>query len=242
MIESSLAFGAVPPQQETAFSNWKSAAATISRRHAVMRYDVNDRTAGPMPVFGNLLEKDMVVRNGGHGAAVHALTDPAQDGAADRPDLAYATLPDDDYSFGDVIDMINPLQHLPVVGMLYRKFTGDTIKPFASIIGGAIFGGPVGAVSSTINAIVKDRTGKDIGENALAMVDIDMSPAKTSSKDLVYYAPKEEENSSLNLSFLDTNHSRAQASKKNFSSHAAAAYTASASRPNAQGATQRWNI
>src|SRR5688572_6968383 len=135
MIESSLAFGApIQPQPEPAYKSWQASGAAVSRRHAAMRYDVNERTAGPMPVFGQLLEKNAVTLAQAGPSNTHSLADPAQDPAA-RPDIAYETLPEDDgYSFGDVIDMINPLQHLPVIGMLYRKFTGDTIKPFAAII------------------------------------------------------------------------------------------------------------
>lgn len=75
-----------------------------------------------------------------------------------------------DFSFDDFIDIVNPLQHLPVVGMIYREITGDKIGPVAQIVGGGIFGGPVGAVSGTVNAIVQDTTGKDVAGNVLALV------------------------------------------------------------------------
>lgn len=230
MIESSLAFGApAQAQPEPVYKNWQNAAASVARRQAAMRYDVNDRTAGPMPVFGQLLEKNAVTLMQADGSTASALTDPTMD-AEGRPNLAYETMPEEDgYSFGDVIDMINPLQHLPVVGMLYRKFTGDTIKPFASIIGGTIFGGPVGAVSSTVNAIVKDRTGKDVGENALSMVGIDVSPSKPAKEDLVYYAPKIEEETASPAELAAATYSYTKAGQRNFASTAAAP-------------TQRWNI
>ncbi len=55
-----------------------------------------------------------------------------------------------DKSFGlaDIVDMINPLQHIPVVSNLYQSATGDTIGAIAQIVGGAIFGGPIGALVS----------------------------------------------------------------------------------------------
>ncbi len=74
------------------------------------------------------------------------------------------------FEFEDVIDIINPLHHLPVVGMVYRSLTGDTIKPMASIIGGGIFGGPMGAASGVVNAVVQEETGKDIAGNVFAIV------------------------------------------------------------------------
>ena len=36
-----------------------------------------------------------------------------------------------DMSFGDFLGVINPLQHLPIIGTLYRSLTGDTIQPAA---------------------------------------------------------------------------------------------------------------
>lgn len=74
------------------------------------------------------------------------------------------------FSFSDFLSIINPLQHLPVVGTLYRAITGDTIKPAQKVIGGILFGGPVGLLSSAFNAIIEQSTGKDIGDQALALV------------------------------------------------------------------------
>lgn len=69
-----------------------------------------------------------------------------------------------------VIDIINPLQHIPVISTMYRHITGDEISPVARIAGGALFGGPVGLAAGVVNAAVAESTGKDIGENMLAMV------------------------------------------------------------------------
>ncbi|MEQ9640668.1 MAG: hypothetical protein RIM84_11650 [Alphaproteobacteria bacterium] len=70
---------------------------------------------------------------------------------------------EDGLSFGDVIDVVNPLHHLPVVGTAYREMTGDEIAPAAKIIGGMIFGGPIGMVLAIFSAIFEEATGKDIG-------------------------------------------------------------------------------
>ncbi len=51
----------------------------------------------------------------------------------------------DGFSFGDLIDIINPLHHIPVLGTLYRKITSDEIDPASRVAGGALFGGPLGA-------------------------------------------------------------------------------------------------
>jgi hypothetical protein len=72
--------------------------------------------------------------------------------------------------FGDLLQALNPLQNLPVVGTIYRELTGQTIEPSARVIGGLIYGGPIGMASALVNAIVEDDSGKDIGGHMLAMV------------------------------------------------------------------------
>lgn len=74
------------------------------------------------------------------------------------------------FSFSDFLSIINPLQHIPVVGSIYRAITGDTIKPAARVIGGMLFGGPAGLVTSAFNAMVEQTKGKDLGEQAIALV------------------------------------------------------------------------
>jgi hypothetical protein len=74
----------------------------------------------------------------------------------------------DGLTFGDVLDVINPLQHIPVVSTLYRAITGDEISPGARVAGGALFGGPVGFAVATANALVEAATGEDIGDTVLA--------------------------------------------------------------------------
>jgi hypothetical protein len=246
MIESALAFGTTPQQvsHNPGFQNWERTGTAVAHRHAraAKRYDVNERTAGPMPVFGQLLSKNTMAMAQMRGPSANALIDPMQDSVDQKPAIAYETLPaEDGYSFGDVVDMINPLHHLPVIGTLYRKFSGDTIKPFASIIGGTIFGGPVGAVSSTVNAIVKDRTGKDIAENALSVAGVDMTPSVPRKEDLIYLAPKEEEVlPARRNNLLGATQSYTHLGQRNFSATAFTAYS-SAEKTAFFSSSQRWN-
>lgn len=76
----------------------------------------------------------------------------------------------EEFGFFDLLDMVNPLQHIPLVGNLYREMTGDSIKPISTIIGGALFGGPLGAASGIVNVIVAEETGKDIVGNVIDVV------------------------------------------------------------------------
>lgn len=71
-------------------------------------------------------------------------------------------------SFADILDVINPLQHIPVVSTLYREFTGDPMSVGSRIAGGALFGGPIGLIAAIIDSIVEQGTGKDIGSNMFA--------------------------------------------------------------------------
>ncbi len=75
---------------------------------------------------------------------------------------------DDGFTFLDFLDIINPLQHIPIIGTLYRKMTGDTLDPASRVLGGTLFLGPFGTVASLANVLIDDATGKDMGEHVLA--------------------------------------------------------------------------
>lgn len=77
-----------------------------------------------------------------------------------------------DMSFGDFLDMINPLQHIPVVGTIYRAITGDTIKPASQVIGGIAFGGPIGGAAAIFSAIFAQANGSSIEDKMLGAVGI----------------------------------------------------------------------
>ena len=78
---------------------------------------------------------------------------------------------DDGFTFRDFIDIINPLQHIPIVSTIYRSLTDDTLDHAPRVAGGAVFGGPIGAVAGLLNVIVAEITGKDVGEHVKAMFD-----------------------------------------------------------------------
>ncbi len=89
----------------------------------------------------------------------------------------------DSFSFHDLLDVINPIQHIPVVGTVYRWLSGDTIGNAARVMGDTLFGGPIGAVTGMIGALLKEGTGKDVGEHVIAM--FDSPPATDASAALV---------------------------------------------------------
>jgi hypothetical protein len=79
---------------------------------------------------------------------------------------------DGEFGWDDFLDVINPLQHIPIVAQIYRAVTGDQINGAAELIGSLPFGplGIIGTMGTIADLAVKDTTGKDIGENLEAMV------------------------------------------------------------------------
>jgi hypothetical protein len=74
----------------------------------------------------------------------------------------------EDFGFADFLDIINPLQHIPIVSTIYRNLTGDQIAMAPRVIGGAIWGRLGGFVSGVINSVVEWFTGKDLGDHIYA--------------------------------------------------------------------------
>src|SRR5579863_766648 len=74
-----------------------------------------------------------------------------------------------DFSFHNLLDIINPLEHLPIIGTLYRAITGTHIGIPEKIAGDALYGGLWGAVSGVADAAFEAVTGKDFGSTVLAL-------------------------------------------------------------------------
>ena len=79
----------------------------------------------------------------------------------------------DGFTFADLLDIINPLQHIPIISTLYRSITGDELGAIPRMLGGALFGGPIGLAASAASAVIEGATGKDPGEHILALFDGD---------------------------------------------------------------------
>ncbi|MGY8960045.1 MAG: hypothetical protein ACKVKG_11080, partial [Alphaproteobacteria bacterium] len=107
-----------------------------------------------------------------------------EDGAIDIPgsDTPSEFFGKDGLTFGDILDVINPLHHIPGVSTVYRELTGDEISPGARLAGGALFGGPIGFALSAVNTIVETATGSDIGETVMAaLIGDDKTPTATAA-------------------------------------------------------------
>ncbi len=136
----------------------------------VLRMVTNDRTAGSIPCWENVatpesqIERNLSLAQSG----IDSSAIDAQNTLAYQP--TFEPKQDNEFTFADLVDMVNPLQHIPVVNHFYRKITGDEIKPIGKIIGGTVFGGPAGFAGGIVNLIVEKETGRDITGNAIALV------------------------------------------------------------------------
>lgn len=148
----------------------QSAAHTVAASNPgrTLRMGHNPRMAGSVPVWGeannprlaaeNALSRAQSARAPAPGnAAAYAPSGGAPGGDAEKP-----------FGFGDLLDMINPLHHIPLVGHLYRKLTGDEIRPIGQIVGGAVFGGPAGAAGGLVTAVMREEFGPGANDKALA--------------------------------------------------------------------------
>ncbi len=81
----------------------------------------------------------------------------------------------DGFNFGDVLDMVNPLHHLPVVSKYYREHSEDDASEGARLVGGVVFGGLLGGVAGLVtslaNAAVRHETQEDISEQVLEVAE-----------------------------------------------------------------------
>ncbi|MEK9672120.1 MAG: hypothetical protein VW268_06400 [Rhodospirillaceae bacterium] len=83
---------------------------------------------------------------------------------------------DDGVTFWDLIDIVNPLQHIPVVSTVYRDLTEDQLDPAPRVLGGTLFLGPIGLATSLINVAVEHSTGQDVGQHVMAHFRNDSEP------------------------------------------------------------------
>ncbi len=127
-------------------------------------FDPSQKHMGPMPVL--------------HPAA--AATHSASTGAADAG-ITIASAEDaggEDF-FHRLLDVVNPLQHLPVVGTIYRAATGEHIGPLEKIAGDALYGGIWGAATSIADVAFEQITGKSVEDTMLAWIKPDTHIAST---------------------------------------------------------------
>lgn len=111
-------------------------------------------------------------------AAATPSSGPADGGPPLGPD-EYAPIPGE-MTFAQFVQGLNPLHHLPGVGTIYRAVTGAEIHPVMRVLGGAVFGGPLGMILAAIgSAFEQTRPLERLGHTLAGRPDPEM-PAPNS--------------------------------------------------------------
>lgn len=73
----------------------------------------------------------------------------------------------DDGSAGldDLVDVVNPAHHIPILSSVYSKVSGDEQGYISEASGGFLLGGPLGLAVTAANIGIDALTGKDFGEH-----------------------------------------------------------------------------
>jgi hypothetical protein len=107
--------------------------------------------------------------------------------SAERPETVTVTAPADSDGksfFDNLLDVVNPLEHFPIVSTIYSNLTGDKPNDFTQVAGDTLYGGPLGLLSSVGNLIFKDVTGKSVGDTVWGWVtDKSSGDTKTAAND-----------------------------------------------------------
>lgn len=173
---------------------------SAAKSRLYMRRDPDDRMAGSIPVW----ESKKINAPQENSAATPDFKAALSHNAEDYNDIEPAVGPhtsdaDDEFGFEDLVDIVNPLHHIPLVNIVYQNLTGDTIKPAGRIIGGAVFGGFVGAAAGIANVIIEEETGKDVAGNVVAMVNDGKLPKARPGS----LSPEEQLNQAARMAFND---------------------------------------
>lgn len=77
---------------------------------------------------------------------------------------------EDGFGLDDAFDAVNILNHIPIVSDIYKDATSqDKTGAAASVAGGYMFAGPVGALFSAANVVSEELTGKSLLDNAISI-------------------------------------------------------------------------
>jgi len=136
-------------------------------QNKTFRMGTNPRTAGSIPIWDNV--------NTAKQASIQTLENASTQENKQLRGLSFNETQINDsknkeFTFLDIIDMVNPLHHIPIVNNIYRNVTGDEIKPISKIIGGGVYTGAIGAATSLVDVIIEKETGKDITSNIKDLV------------------------------------------------------------------------
>ncbi len=82
-------------------------------------------------------------------------------------------------TFLNLLDIINPLQHIPIINTIYRDLTGDEIGFASRLIGAGLLGGPVGFAGAVVSMAAEEAVGEEPVSRVVAALQEFFSPAET---------------------------------------------------------------
>lgn len=83
----------------------------------------------------------------------------------------------DGADFGDLVDVINPLNHIPFLSELIGEKGDEKPAVAAKLAGGLLFGGPIGFVASLMNEIFTEATGHGFATTMVAALSGESLPS-----------------------------------------------------------------
>ena len=125
-------------------------------------------------------------------------------------------------TFAEFLDIINPLQHIPIVSSIYRAITGDDIGAGPRFIGGVLFGAPVGALAAGVTSLFEEASGDSIGDHVASLVD-DVFGSDDTPENSALNAPRDEKRDPAQVAQLPENVPAAAAALNRISLNPAAA-------------------
>lgn len=106
------------------------------------------------------------------------------------------------FHFADLIDIINPLQHIPIVSSVYQEITGDTIAPGPKLAGSALLGGVIGFFASAADLVVEQVSGSSVSGHLMASLGFGQDAATNSPQ--VFAQAKQHTQSDTQSAVLQT--------------------------------------
>jgi len=74
----------------------------------------------------------------------------------------------DDIKFDDVLDAINPMNHIPILSKLTQS--SNPLMPITKMAGSALMGGPIGLAISAMDSVVEQVTGNSMLGNTIETI------------------------------------------------------------------------
>jgi hypothetical protein len=140
------------------------------------------QSCGKIVAQGLLSTKNMSVYSAEYHAMVHSPASTASPASNVEQVTVSAPKADGGGFFHHLLDVINPLQHLPVIGTIYRAITGEHIGAVEKVMGDALYGGLWGAASSVADLAFEGVTGKSLEDTVLGWFSHDSGPKFASVK------------------------------------------------------------